>query len=595
MQLLFDIEGNGLYFDCTQVHCIVAKDIDSGTVYRFRPHQIEKGILLLSKATTLIGHNIINYDLPVLRKLYGFTYTGKVTDTLVMSRLANPDRFGGHSLKSWGKRLGKLKGTFAEDEDETVWDTFSEEMLSYCENDVEVNHLILNAVTDELSDFSELSINIEHSVARIITQQEINGVKFDVDKAKGYIESIEGEVQQLADNIRKVLHLEYSAIGNSVELIFKKNGEYRANVQEWCDRTGFSVGGPFTRIEWDEPNVGSRAKLIKQLLHLGWKPENFTDKGNPKLTIKNEYNETVPCPSLEETLGDLGKDVARFYILRHRQSQIKGWLENVRPDGRITAGANPNGTPTGRMQHRLVANVPRVSSIFGAEMRSLFTVPDGYRMVGADLSGIELRCLAHYMGDKEYIHHLLNGDIHTYNQKKAGLPTRDTAKVFIYGLLYGAGNAKIGKIVGGTAMDGMRLRTAFLDGLPALKKLLNLIDKAIKRGYLKGLDGRKLWIRRDEEGKLKTHTGLNVLLQFAGSITFKIALLYIDKYILQRYDDVKLLISYHDEAQLEVPEHLAEEIAEKMVECMRKAGTFLKFACPIDGEAKIGFNWKDTH
>ena len=590
MRIVFDIEANGWRDETTNVWCLVTYNLDTKEKLSFRPHEIEKGISILQKATLIIGHNIINYDIPLLERLYKTKITAKVYDTLVMSRLANPDRLGGHSLKAWGKRLGRLKGDFAEDEDENVWAQFSEEMLTYCENDVAVNILIYHRVVKELEDFSPLSQDIEHGVARIITQQEINGVRFDKEKANGYVKWIDEECGRLYALIRPKLSMDVVDC-KPLQRIFKKDGSYHTPVVDWMAHTGIQeVSGPFTRIEWEEPDIGSRTKMIKQLLRLGWKPEEFTDKGTPKLTTKNEYNETVPVDSLEETLGELGSSLSKYYILRHRQSQIAGFLKNLRPDGKIVAGAITNGTNTARMTHRIVANLPRATSYFGKEMRSLFKVS-----LGADLSGLELRTLAHRMRDDVYTRKLLEEDIHTVNQLAAGLPTRDNAKTFIYGFLYGAGDAKIGKIVNGNAARGKQLKERFLKGLPALAKLIDAVKHAAKKGYLIGLDGRKVWLRKGDDGKIKTHTALNALLQSDGAIIFKVALLFIDKLILQRIEGTKLLISYHDEVQIECKEGDEELVGKKIIECFEKAGTFLKVNCPITGEYSVGENWSETH
>lgn len=266
----------------------------------------------------------------------------------------------------------------------------------------------------------ELAGKIEHKVAQIITQQEINGWKFDVDKARKHIIFLESERDRLYNNIRGDLGYDFNK-NSEVSKPFRKDGTLSERVRKY----GLSqeeVGGPFTQVWYSEPDLGSRQKLQVHLERLGWTPIYFTEKGNPK--IEEE--------SLSKLEGDLGKSIARWYVYRHRQSQIQGWLDAVRPDGRISAGAITNGTPTGRMRHQVVVNVPKASPkvIFGKEMRELFIAEEGYILVGYDAKGLELRILAHYMDDPEFTEVLLNDDIHGYNQSKAGLPTRDNAKTF---------------------------------------------------------------------------------------------------------------------------------------------------------------------
>lgn len=430
-----DIETNGFRDLATKIHCIVYKDLETGSMEQWFDgcgSSLEDFILTLSKYDRLVFHNGINFDVPVIRRLTGlndFAHYPQVYDTVVASRLAYPDRAGGHSLKAWGKRLKFYKGDFAEDAAEDVWDTFTPEMLEYCQQDVRVTEMVYHAVQEELKDFSQLSIDIEHRVAEIITQQEINGVQFDMEKAVALVERIENERASLYTQIRPFLSMEYETVGEPLRRIFKKDGTYHKGVADWvAQNPSQCVLGPFTRLVWNEPDINSRNKLIKQLLRMGWKPCTFTDKGSPKLTYKNEFNEVVPVPSLEEF--EFGKLIALYFVYGHRLGLVKGLIENVRADGRISAQAITNGTNTGRMQHRVVANLPRVKSFLGHEIRELLCVPAERAMVGADLSGLELRTLAHRMNDEEYTRKLLEEDIHTVNQHAAGLPTRDNAKTF---------------------------------------------------------------------------------------------------------------------------------------------------------------------
>lgn len=289
-------------------------------------------------------------------------------------------------------------------------------------------------VIPEFKRGDQLAFWCESQVSRIIAQQETNGVLFDERLARENIQVLESTRNELFNSIRPILSLEVERVGaNPVGKPFKKDGSYSAQVTNWYGTNIPDIGGPFSRIEFREPDLGSRTKLVAQLLRLGWQPSAYTPRtekgggGNPKLTVDGE-----PCPNLMKLTG-VGADIARWYIAKHRQSQIEGWLARVRPDGRLTASANTIGTPTYRFTHSNVVNVPKAAKHvwFGYLMRSLFIAPDGRWMVGHDASGLELRMLAHYMGDSDYIEVLLNGDIHTLNQQMAGLETRDQAKIFI--------------------------------------------------------------------------------------------------------------------------------------------------------------------
>ena len=222
------------------------------------------------------------------------------------------------------------------------------------------------------------------------------------------------------------------------------------------------------------------------------------------------------------------------------------------------------------------------------ECRSCWTVREGYKLVGIDASGLELRMLAHYMDDKEYTNEVTEGDIHTANQKAAGLKSRDQAKTFIYAFIYGAGDAKIGSVVGGNQRDGAKLRKSFLDNNPSLKLLRERVSKAAKRGYLKGLDGRKIYVRSE-------HAALNSLLQGGGAIAMKRALLMLQNLIKLNSLDARFVANIHDEWQMEVREDVADFVGELAVGCIEKAGEYYKLRCPLTGEYKIGDNWSETH
>jgi DNA polymerase I len=276
------------------------------------------------------------------------------------------------------------------------------------------------------------ALAIERDVAIIIQEQEEHGVYFNTDKALELIDDLEARKEEKYKEIRP--YLNYQVIKNEtkdsdgnynfVRKVRNKDGSFNKSILNWYDDPDI-VDGPFSRISIEEPSISKRQLVIDELLRRGWKPTLFTDKGFPKLTDKGE-----PVDTLAD-VGDFGKELSLWYVYSHRQSQIRGFLPHVRDDHRIPAGMDTCATNTFRAAHRVVANIPRPTSTYGKEMRSLFTVAPGRVFVGADASGLELRMLAHHMRDEEYINQILTGDIHTYNQLKAGLPTRDQAKTFI--------------------------------------------------------------------------------------------------------------------------------------------------------------------
>lgn len=642
MQLVFDIETNGLLPDVNTLHVCCTYDLD--TKEEWYSTDTQEIISHLSKATHLIGHNIIDYDLPVLEKITGYKPNEEVqiTDTLVLSRLGNPDRSchpqqlrdeykaGPHSLGAWGYRVGVGK---PEHED---WSTYTEDMLHRCRSDVRINAKIYDLLIEETKDFGE-SVALEHTIQRIISKQERDGVFFDSEAARQAVDELGKRIRIIDERLATRLPTHPRRVGVEIKKPFKKDGTLSKSVMDWSwlnpeydnnlsHAFHTYVCGPFTRIEWITTDLNSDKQVKEWLLSIGWKPTEWNtsittgEKTSPKLTEES-------FDSLPDNIGGLLKERVTW---RHRRSQIEGWLKSVRSDGCIGAGANPMGTPTGRMRHRKVVNVPKASCFpktytddegnkqphtkagqlwysnepcphtgatqpipFGTEMRSFFTHRPERSIAGHDASGLELRMLAHYMNDKEFTEQVLYGDIHSYNQRLAGLPTRDSAKTFIYAFIYGAGDAKLGSIVDGSASDGARLRAQFLSALPKLGELINKVKRAAKRGYLIGLDGRKIWMRRSDNGDVMVHKALNTLLQCAGAVVMKKSL-EILTHSAKDLDYIKV-IDMHDEGQADVSKKDSELYGKLAVQSIIDAGKHFKLNIPLDGEAKIGSNWAETH
>jgi DNA polymerase I-like protein with 3'-5' exonuclease and polymerase domains len=282
------------------------------------------------------------------------------------------------------------------------------------------------------------------------------------------------------------------------------------------------------------------------------------------------------------------KAVARYMMLQKRVAQIDSWLKAVQDDGRVHGRVITNGAVTGRMTHQSpnMAQVPAVSAPFGTECRSCWTVDEGNKLVGIDASGLELRMLAHYMDDEDYTNEILNGDIHTANQQAAGLETRSLAKTFIYAFLYGAGDAKIGAIVGGNSVTGRGLKETFLSNTPSLERVRGDTHKQAASGFLAALDGRKLRVRSE-------HAALNTLLQGAGAIVMKEALTILNAKLL--YIPHRFVANVHDEWQIETPAYYADTVGRIGVRAIKLAGETLSLRCPLDGEYRVGNNWAETH
>ena len=573
MKIIFDIETDDL--NASKIWCIVAKELN-GKSYKFTPDNIDKGIELLQNADTLIGHNIIGFDIPVLKNLYNFKYTGNVIDTLVMSRLYNPVRENGHSLKTWGYRLGIPK------QEQPEFDNYTPAMLNYCEQDVILNEAVYNYLLDEGNGFSKKSFDLEHSVAMIMNEQEKTGFYFNSKQAMTLLAELKQNMADVEDEVQKTFKPKW-VDDKLVTPYIKKDGtlskrgltdeEYKS-IQK-SDHTQ-----SFMRQKLVEFNLGSRKQIGEYLIDFGWQPDRFTPTGQPivdEATLKK-------ITHIKEA-----KLIADFLLYQKRIAQVSSWIDELKDD-RVHGRVIPNGTITGRMTHRNpnMAQVPNAGSPYGKECRSCWTVPEGYKLVGIDASGLELRMLAHYMNDPDYIEEVINGDIHTTNQNLAGLKTRDQAKTFIYALVYGAGDAKIGSVAGGGIKKGKQLKQTFFKNLPSLRTLKDKVQKASERGFLKGLDGRKIYVRSQ-------HAALNTLLQGGGAIVMKKAMCILQERINLNTLDAKFVANIHDEWQIQVKESQADCVGRFGVESIEQASSYFNMRCPLTGEYKIGDNWYETH
>ena len=573
MKLIFDIETDDL--DATKVWCIVAKELD-GKSYRFTPDEIEDGIKLLQDADTLIGHNIIGFDLPVLGNLYNFKYNGKIIDTLVMSRLYNPVRENGHSLKTWGYRLGIPK------QEQPEFESYTPAMLNYCEQDVILNEAVYKYLLDEGTGFSKQSFDLEQRTASIIREQEKTGFYFDSKQAMTLLAQLNQNKADVEDEVQKTFKPKW-VDDKHVLPYTKMNGELSKRGLTDDEYENILMSGnrkPFMRRKLVEFNLGSRKQIGEYLIDFGWKPERFTPTGQPIVdegTLKK-------ITHIKEA-----KLIADYLLYQKRIAQVSSWIDELKDD-RVHGRVIPNGTITGRMTHRNpnMAQVPNLGSPYGKECRACWTVPEGYKLVGIDASGLELRMLAHYMNDADYIEEVVNGDIHSTNQELAGLKTRDQAKTFIYALVYGAGDAKIGKIINGDIKKGKALRERFFRNLPALKKLKDRVQQASNRGFLKGIDGRKIYVRSQ-------HASLNTLLQGCGSIVMKQAMVNLHELIKLNTVDAQFVANIHDEWQLQVKESQADYIGRLGVESIEKVTEQFNMRCDLTGQYKIGGNWSETH
>ena len=575
-QLAFDIETDGIV--ATKVHCIVAIDVTTREQFIYRS---DKGDLdgfrdLISEPCELIGHDILGYDVPTLERLMGMEFGQHLlTDSLVLSRLSNPSRIGGHSLKNLSRNTEEEK-THHED-----WSVISDDMVEYCVQDVVATIVVYLRLIQELAGFSEESIRLEHKVQTIVQRQVKRGWRLDTYKCYDLLAELKERKFQLEDEVHKRFKPKYKYIKQVVPKV-KKDGTTSTVGLKFLGDQWTTVHGTFSRVDLTPFNLGSRMQIGEYLKDFGWKPSKFTDKGHA-IVDESVLKDVKGIP--EATL------IANYLLVQKRIAQISSWVEAMdETTERVHGYVNTNGAVTGRMTHSSpnMAQVPSVGAEYGKDCRACWIVKDGYKLVGCDASGLELRMLAHYMNDEKYTHEVVDGDVHTANQHAAGLQTRPQAKTFIYAFLYGAGDAKIGSIVEGTAKDGKRLKDKFLANTPKLQVLKDNVSDASARGYLKGLDGRKVYVRSE-------HAALNTLLQSAGAIIMKKALIILDEYAKLWGIDYEFVGNIHDEFQVEVRESQSHEFGRLAVASIQAAGIQLGLRCPLDGEYKVGNNWADTH
>ena len=447
---------------------------------------------------------------------------------------------------------------------------------------------------------------IEHWFAFIMRLQEKKGFAFDIEKAERLELKLASKRAELLDRLQKEFPAKTEEMKtpagwslqvectNGIELLTAKTKvELKEmlktrNLKQTLVKDAVKTGNKTKTILF---NPGSRKQIAERLLDLGYELPVESDATTPKV------DEAV-LRSIDHPFAEVLCD---YLLVTKRLGQLaegnQAWLK-LEKNGRIHGRVNTNGAVTGRCTHQNpnVAQVPACRAEYGEECRELFRAGDGYRLVGCDAAGLELRMLAHYLAFYDggaYAKTVIEGDIHSLNQEAAGLETRDQAKTFIYAFLYGAGDAKIGEIVGGSAREGQMLKRKFLSNLPALRKLQDAVQRKVTNGgKLIGLDGRVLPVR-------SSHAALNMLLQSAGAVTMKVALVQLFHRLnamkWQHGREYSFVANVHDEFQAEVLPDKASVFGELAVNAIRQAGKELKLNVLLDGESKVGMSWKETH
>jgi DNA polymerase I-like protein with 3'-5' exonuclease and polymerase domains len=546
-RICLDIETDG--FDPSHIWCVGTEDVDTGETRLFLESDRLKFREFMRDVEEVLGFNVLQFDLPILDSLWGVRVpVDQVTDVLILCQLEQPGREGGNSLEAWG---GRLRFPKMDMEKEDFYRGYTEDMGIYCMNDVKLTVKLYHHITSVMSGrFSKDSIRLEHQVKAITSRQEVNGFYLDEFKAMSLSADFSERLTDITEKMQEIFPPK--------EIQLK------------------------TKVKYEPFNPGSRKQIAERLMERGWVPEKHTEKGNV----------VVDETTLASIDMDEAKVLAEYLMLQKRAAQVKSWLEAIKPKtGRVHGRVLTLQTITGRMAHASpnMAQVPAVYSPYGAECRGCWTVPSDKKvLVGIDASSIELRMLCHYMKDEDYTTQVVSGDIHTYNQQLAELPSRDQAKTFIYALLYGAGAAKIGSIIGKGAAEGQQIMDRFFLNLSSFQDLKTKVNKAAERGWIAGLDKRTLHIRT-------VHASLNTLLQGGSAILMKRALVIFDKLIKEQGLNAIFVANVHDEWQLEVDKDHGDMVGKLGVDAIKRAGDYYKLRCPLDGEYKVGTSWAETH
>jgi DNA polymerase-1 len=630
-RLIYDLESDGLLDSVSRIWCIGTKDIDTGEERLFTPMEIEEGLQYLKSADLLVAHNGTRYDNEVIKKLHNVDLHDKTIDTLIMSKIHWPfmtpikgAKTGAYSLKSFGIRFKFPKGDYDD------WSQYTPEMGEYCLQDCRVTLKIWEKLLSKGYEWDSEWNRIEHDFARVQQKAVNRGVWFDEDLQRKTLLEIDTRMNEIQQSVEDVLGYAYQDFDYTLLAEVTKSNPTPRTLEErlpihaknkmanaklefpWYDKP-YYYNKSKTKVRVKYPvkiTLDTKKLLIEKLQELGWKPEFYTDpsethpNGQPQLVRDGEVD-----PNLVN-MGDEYKEFSEYFMLKHRLGLIHGLTKLLRPDGRIPADADTVGTVTGRVSHKGVANFPRVSTPYGKVIRAMFGVqPNSNRtLIGSDLAGIEARLLAHFMNDAEFTDFISgvdeNGepnDVHTYNigavYKLVGIKIdRNGSKTFYYALVYGAGDPKMGSVIGGSAKEGKALKEGYFGMFPGLLATKERMEEEGKNGYVRILGDRIVKLTRsrgfDGEMQYDTRKALNSLLQGSGAIYFKKWAVEVDKRL--REGDV-ITILYHDEIEIDCDENNVEYNKQVLQTAVEETDKYFKVNCPNAIDTKVGTTWADVH
>ena len=614
MKLVYDIETDGL--DATKIWCLVAHDIDSGITYEFSDYDADMlgmsdALELMRNADAIIGHNIIGFDNVVLNKLYGWkpSVGQKTYDTFVMSQTLRFQRGHKHGLAGWGEKLGNEKIDF---NPEQFALGFTKEMLKYCRQDVMVN---VDVYKELMKEFNMIRANnplisqglkIEHDAAFFNAEVRDRGWKFDMEKAHEHQKNMSLRMSEIEDIVHPQLGYHTVWIDKAVRVPkYKKNGNYTSvtvrHISEYLGKeiteTDVHVmppGTEFRRSKEVQTQLG-QVDLVKDWLlkDMGWKPDDWTMKKNS--AGRWEKNSPKFTDTSLGKLGELGEMISEYYTIRNRASVLDGWLQLV-SEGRLHGNMWTIGTPTFRVRHEVIVNLPGVNTLWGKELRELLIADDDWRVVGADSSGNQLRGLCHFVGNDEFTHEVIHGDQHSRNAEILQC-SRPLAKNYLYAYLFGAGPAKLGSILTGRpdVQAGKESSERFGKGIKGLQELKDRVQGIWKQtsyrqgvGWFPALDGRPVFANSE-------HQCLNYLLQATEGLTCKAALSYAMEKISEEQLRAEPRLFYHDEIAYVAHPEDADRVGEILQEAFREAPKIFGVDIMDGGDYVIGDSYADVH
>lgn len=591
---VIDIETDDL--DATVIWVMCWRNVKTGETGEARSYNEIRAFFDRTRGSLYVGHNILKFDAPTLVRLAGVHLSVRnCIDTLVLSTLYSPSLTGGHSLEAWGQVLGREKLEFHD------FSRLTEEMVTYCHRDVEITAELFVKLIKVLRKigFSEQSIWLQHQLTVVIARQQRTGFYFDGPRALDFYRMLRSREEELTHEIRRAFTPErvlvatrpiYTKTARHTALYLKDAERYV--VEEHADRNEYMA---FEDIEF---NIGSPKQRIDKLLELGWKPQEFTEKGNPKPFDKGKLS-----PSLEKFLADRPVPevelIAKWMSINGRANMVNNWLEAWNEvDSCIHGSLFVADTLRLRHQKPNTANIPGVRldgdhnpirgepGYFTYEARDLWTARPGRVLVGTDASGLELRMLAHYLNRADFTKQVVEGDPHQFNADAVGI-TRPEAKTLIYAIQYGAQDRKVAKMLNVSVAEGGRVRTMFLERL-GLKDVMDGAIKEQQNGRVELIDGSKVICP-------SPHAALNYKLQGGGARVMGLAAILLEQSIRKEGLDSLKVGDIHDEWQYDVHPDCASRHSELSVAAIRRAGELLRLNVPLDGEAKQGLTWAETH